>query len=105
MRDRDEPVLRFEFDLFAGYSQWLPNVIVEGEHLSNLRQGVIAGGTYYFNRRIGMELAGDCHFASGNTSTHFTAFVHVLGAAGTRRLFIAGRQFGCSSRRSVRIFI
>jgi hypothetical protein len=69
---------------------------LQGEHLSNSRQGVIASGTYSFNRNIGVELAADYHLASGNTSVrsvsvgpvyrfplpaHFTAYVHVLGGA------------------------
>jgi hypothetical protein len=92
---KDAP-LPSEFDLFAGYSQWFPNVIIQGEHLSNSRQGVVASGTYYFNRTIGVELVGDYHLASGNTSmrsvsigpvyrfplpAHFTAYLHVLGGA------------------------
>jgi hypothetical protein len=83
-------------DLFAGYTDWLPNAVIHGEHLSNARQGVIASGAYYFSPSIGVELAGDYHLASANTSmrsvsigpiyrfalpAHFTAFAHVLGGA------------------------
>jgi hypothetical protein len=74
----------------------LPNAVIHGEHLSNARQGVIASGAYYFSPSIGVELAGDYHLASANTSmrsvsigpifrfalpAHFTAFAHVLGGA------------------------
>jgi hypothetical protein len=92
---RDAPPTS-KIDLFAGYTDWLPNAVIHGEHLSNARQGIIASGTYYFNPTIGVELAGDYHLASANTSmrsvsigpiyrfalpAHFTAFAHVLGGA------------------------
>jgi hypothetical protein len=88
--------LTSKVDLFAGYSDWIPNRVIHGNHVSNARYGVIASATYYFNPAFGVEFAGDSHFASSNTSmrsvsigtvyrinlpARFTVFAHVLGGA------------------------
>jgi hypothetical protein len=85
-----------QFDLFAGYSAWIPNAVIQGQHLSNARQGIIIGGAYYLKPKFGLELSGDYHLAAGNTSmrsvavgpilrrplaNNFTVFAHALGGA------------------------
>jgi hypothetical protein len=92
----DQPALPSQFDLFAGYSAWIPNATIQGQHLSNSRQGIIIGGAYYFRPRFGVELSGDYHLAAGNTSmrsvaigpilrrplaNNFQVFAHALGGA------------------------
>src|SRR5580692_861460 len=47
-----------KFDLFAGYTAWLPNAAIEGNHLSNSRQGLIVSGAYYLTPTFGLELSG-----------------------------------------------
>jgi hypothetical protein len=85
-----------KFDLFAGYTAWLPNATIEGNHLSNSRQGLIVSGAYYLTPTFGLELSGDYHIATGNNSMRsvalgpivrrpvahdFTVFGHILGGA------------------------
>lgn len=85
-----------KFDLFAGYTAWIPNATVQGQHLSNSRQGIIVTGAYYLKPAFGLELSGDYHIAAGNNSmrsvalgpivrrpltNNFTVFAHALGGA------------------------
>src|ERR1700743_2620998 len=92
----DAAALPSQFDLFAGYSAWMPNATIQGQHLSNSGSGIILTGAYYLNPMFGLELSSDYHFASGNTSMrslaigpiirhpmayNFTVFAHALGGA------------------------
>ncbi len=92
----DPAALPSRFDLFAGYSAWVPNATIQGQPLSNSRQGIILTGAYYLNPMFGLELSSDYHIASGNNSMRslalgpilrrpighgFTAFAHALGGA------------------------
>jgi hypothetical protein len=85
-----------QFDLFVGYTWWMPNSPIRGDHLSNSRQGIIVTGAYYLKPGLGIELSGDYHVAAGNDSmrsvaigpilrlpvpNHFTIFAHALGGA------------------------
>jgi hypothetical protein len=85
-----------QLDLFAGYSAWIPHNTVDGNPLSNSREGIILTGAYYLRPRIGIELSGDYHLASGNVSMrsvaagpifrrplpyNFTGYIHALGGA------------------------
>jgi hypothetical protein len=85
-----------KFDLFAGYTAWIPNYIVQDQHLSNSKQGIIVTGAYYLKPNFGLELSGDYHIAAGNVSMRsvslgpivrrpiahdVSVFVHALGGA------------------------
>jgi hypothetical protein len=62
------PALPSQFDLFVGYTTWLPDSPIRGFHLSNSREGIIVTGTYFPKPNFGIELSGAYHVAAGNDS-------------------------------------